>query len=113
MKHCNKCGTLKEESDFYKKGNRLQSYCKGCFNQYCQDRWRAKKLEAIAYLGGSCMKCGYDKYYGALEFHHRDPSEKEFDWAKMRLVNKEKLKQELDKCDLLCSNCHKEVHARA
>jgi len=110
MKECKKCYCVKEETDFYKKGNRIHSYCKSCYNQYCQERWIEKKKKAISYLGGCCKKCGYKKYYGALEFHHRDPSEKEFDWNKMRMISEEKMLNELDKCDLLCSNCHREEH---
>ena len=75
-----------------------------------QDRWRQRKLDAIQYKGGKCQVCGYSKYYGALEFHHRNPEEKEFAWQKMRLVSKDRLTAELDKCDLLCANCHREIH---
>lgn len=38
-------------------------------------RWIKRKLDAIEYLGGKCISCGYSKYYGALEFHHRDPTQ--------------------------------------
>ena len=68
------------------------------------------KLLAMEYLGGKCMICGYDKCPGALDFHHRDPSAKEFGISKKMTSNIETLKPELDKCDLLCRNCHAEVH---
>ena len=55
--------------------------------------------------------CGYDKFIGALEFHHRDPIEKEFEFARYQNASYEKLQNELNKYDLLCSNCHKEAHA--
>ena len=84
---------------------------KAKFNSYCIERWKRRKIEAIEYKGGKCQVCGYDKYYGALEFHHRDPNEKGVDWGKMRLMSKEKLLAELDKCDILCANCHREAHA--
>ncbi len=59
------------------------------------------------------MQCGYKRSIVALEFHHRDSSEKDFGIS-YKGINKsfEKLKNELDKCDLLCSNCHKEVHEK-
>lgn len=111
MKECSKCKTFKEFKDFYKKGDRLQPYCKPCFNHYCMARWTKRKLEAIEYLGGCCIRCGYSKYHGALEFHHRDPTNKEFEWTKTRLLNKKAMLTEIDKCDLLCANCHRELHA--
>lgn len=67
---------------------------------------------AVAYKGGHCECCGYSRYIGALEFHHPNPGEKEFDLAGFRSTTFEKVKAELDKCILLCSNCHREEHAR-
>jgi hypothetical protein len=111
MKTCNKCNEEKELAEFYSKTkNSVQAYCKKCFNKYCMERWIQKKKDAIEYLGGSCKNCGYKKFYGALEFHHKDPNEKDFDWNKLRLRRIESIKKELDKCDLLCSNCHREEH---
>lgn len=75
-------------------------------------RWIRIKKKAIDYKGGSCSACGYNKYYGALEFHHVDPSEKDVNWTKLRLRSWDKITQELDKCVLLCSNCHREEHHR-
>ena len=83
---------------------------KSTFNQYCIQRWRQRKLDAVEYKGGKCERCGYDKYPDVLEFHHRDPSQKEASWNKMRLWGHKKLYEELDKCDMLCANCHREVH---
>ena len=85
---------------------------KSAFNRYCVERWQKRKLDAIAYKGGHCESCGYDKCPEALEFHHLDPSEKEANWNKIRLWSWKKCTQELDKCALLCSNCHREEHAR-
>lgn len=71
------------------------------------------KQVAIAYCGGKCAKCGYDKYIGALEFHHLDPTKKEFSISSSgSTMSWEMIKEELDKCILLCSNCHKEEHER-
>lgn len=110
---CSNCKKEKEDSEFYRKKterNRLYSYCKKCFNEYCIKRWIEIKLKLIEYKGGSCIKCGYNKYYGALELHHRDASDKEFNWTKLRLKSWDKIRVEADKCDLLCANCHREVH---
>lgn len=83
-------------------------------NNYKNQKSRGlkRKIQAITKLGGKCSKCGYDKNIAALEFHHKDPKEKEFqlDVRHFSNVNIEKLNKELDKCDLLCSNCHRETH---
>jgi hypothetical protein len=69
------------------------------------------KEESLAYKGGKCEKCGYDRCVAALEFHHRNPEEKLFSISRLgHKRSKEVLQQELDKCDLLCANCHREVH---
>ena len=86
------------------------SYCKTCFNERVKKRWKERKTKAVEYLGGKCSECGYDKCIGALDFHHLDPSTKEANWNKVRLWEWSKIESELDKCVLLCSNCHRETH---
>lgn len=71
---------------------------------------KVKKM-LVDEFGGKCSKCGYDKYIGALEFHHLDPKEKEFNIASRNTRSYEKLREEAEKCILVCSNCHKEIHA--
>ena len=83
---------------------------KAAFNSYCIERWKRRKRESVDYKGGKCYDCGYDRCVAALEFHHLDPSEKEMNWQKLRLVSESRLYQELDKCVLLCANCHRERH---
>jgi hypothetical protein len=62
-------------------------------------------------MGGKCKLCGYSKCYKALQFHHNDPKQKDFTiGSKMRRLCIDKFKKELDKCTLLCANCHSEVH---
>lgn len=72
-------------------------------------RWM-KKLKCIEYLGGKCSKCEYSKCPEALDFHHRDPSTKKFTISGNATCSWETLVSELDKCDLVCANCHREVH---
>lgn len=76
------------------------------------NRVRTKK-RAVTYKGGKCEHCGYSKSVWALVFHHLDPTQKEFAvggdgatkaWSKVQ--------QEIDKCMLLCMNCHAEEHER-
>jgi len=72
--------------------------------------WRKRsKLKLIEYKGGECERCGYNKCIDALEFHHIDPNEKDFAISG-KSWSFEKLKNEVDKCILVCSNCHKEIH---
>jgi hypothetical protein len=56
-----------------------------------------------------CERCGYDKCIIALEFHNTDPKEKDFQISGKSL-SFENLKNEVDKCMLVCSNCHSEIH---
>lgn len=113
-KICSKCKAEKDISEFYKKDKTYyHAYCKECFNDYCSQRWIAKKIEAIKYLGSKCNNCSvsYPNYpYVVFDFHHLDPTIKQFDWDKMKLQSEKNLFKELDKCILLCSNCHRIIH---
>lgn len=75
---------------------------------------RRKKIRemAVKYKGGECELCGYCRCINVLEFHHKDPDKKDFGisasghsraWLRV--------KTELDKCVILCANCHREIHA--
>lgn len=68
------------------------------------------KQKAIDYKGGKCIYCGYSKCNRSLDFHHRIPKDKEFGIGGKK-VSWERMKVELDKCDLVCRNCHGELHA--
>ena len=67
------------------------------------------KEQAVAYKGGKCIKCGYSKCLRVLSFHHRDKSTKTFTISSNRFKSCTLLYKELDKCDLLCLNCHMEL----
>lgn len=74
-------------------------------------RIEKNKLDFINYKGGKCKICGYNKCVASLEFHHINPDDK--DNKLMKQISTRSLeiaKVELDKCDLLCSNCHREIH---
>ena len=116
VKICSICGLEKSVNEFYSRShrhNKPYDRCKKCFTNYCSERWIEKKIEAIKYKGSSCLDCGIkfpEEPYVIFDFHHRIPNEKEFVWAKMKLKSEDKIKNELDKCDLLCSNCHRKRH---
>lgn len=87
-------------------GNR-RTVCTTCIHIR---RRKKTKQRAVEYMGGKCQLCGYDRFYGALEFHHKDPSLKKFEIGSEGYKYKwETLKAELDKCVMLCSTCHREV----
>lgn len=114
MKSCTKCLTAKAESEYYFKGKKsdckLQSECKVCFSKRNMQRYEDRAVWLIAQKGGGCSICGYNKCPAALEFHHKDPNEKEFQINKRWSMSKEAILKEIDKCVLLCSNCHREEH---
>lgn len=73
-------------------------------------RLKLKQL-SVDYKGGCCERCGYKKSLSALEFHHLDPNEKDFSISKNGDTKSwERIKKELDKCILVCANCHREIH---
>lgn len=76
--------------------------------RYMLDRYNRRKEEAIQFLGGVCVDCGTTNM---LEFDHIEPTTKSFVIGKkLSSVSKEKLKEELEKCQLLCKTCHDEKH---
>ncbi len=69
------------------------------------------RLLLINEAGGQCIYCGYDKSVAALHFHHRESAAKDFELAhKLMDYDIATLRREADKCDLLCANCHAELH---
>lgn len=81
---------------------------------YCRVKTHRQKMKqkGVEYKGGKCEICGYDKSFWSLSFHHIDPKEKEFNIAKYSVLSWERIKKELDKCILICSNCHGEIHEK-
>lgn len=71
---------------------------------------RSMKLQAIKLLGEKCSICGYDRCVDALEFHHKNPKEKDFKLGSGNTISWDEYKEEALKCILVCSNCHKEIH---
>lgn len=113
FRFCPKCKKDCATTDFYSRRGKENSsvYCKSCTSIQTVERQRRLKQEIVDYKGGSCVKCGYNKYIGALEFHHLDPSKKDFTIAHRRLTKlNDEIKNELEKCILVCANCHREIH---
>ena len=108
---CNRCGDLYLPHIKRKNGKpRVEGKCKKCLADHAKDRRLSIKKKCVEYLGGSCVRCGYNKCLAALDFHHKNPLEKDFEIGRKKLLSFEKLRIELDKCELLCRNCHAEEH---
>ena len=77
-----------------------------------QKRRRRIREKAIDYKGGHCQICGYSRCPEALEFHHLESNGKEFGISDKGYTRSwKRIAAELDKCILLCANCHREIHA--
>jgi hypothetical protein len=109
---CIKCGKKLNR-------HRKNSMCVDCFNPTTVGKtrreWRLEKrqktkLKFIEYKGGKCERCGYNKCQGSLEFHHKDGNKDGKVFSHLYCIKFERAIKELDKCELLCSNCHREQH---
>lgn len=113
---CKECFVQKPIEDFYLK-DKIRSKardlrCKTCANKSTTDRFKLIKQTCVDYKGGCCSSCGYSKCLAALDFHHLDPRQKDFTISSVKNTQlTEDIYKELDKCVLLCANCHREVHA--
>ena len=112
---CGKCQHSKPVEMFYfrRTEKRYHAWCKTCLYEFQATRWRERKQRAVEMLGGACSQCGYNRSLAALVFHHRDRRTKEFDWNKLRLRPWDVIVAELEKCTLVCANCHAEIHSTA
>jgi len=84
--------------------------CKRCRTEAVIKRRRKVKLKLVEEAGGACVICGYDRWVGALQFHHLDPERKSFNLAaRGHSRSMARCRAEIHKCALLCANCHAEV----
>lgn len=130
MKVCGSCKKEKSREEFHvnpTKPDGLQSMCKECRKAYHRKHYLANKAK---YKNQSdkrkkdlreefneykktlcCSKCGENRWY-VLDFHHRNPKEKDTEVSYMIGSGRsiESIKKEIEKCDVLCANCHREIH---
>lgn len=128
-KICNKCKKEKSIEDFAINNTRKDgrnSTCKECFRIYRNNHYqenkqyykdKAKKYKQntreafnIFKAGLKCSNCGESRWW-LLDFHHLDPTEKEREVVNL-VQSPRKLEKELQKCIVLCSNCHRDLHYR-
>ena len=112
------CDICKKEFKTKKFGTKRR-YCFECSPEYSKNGTaisyirKAIKKELVRYKGGKCEKCGYNKCIEALQFHHINPEEKSFEISNfeyLKIRPMEEYYKEVDKCKLLCCNCHIEEH---
>ena len=109
-KICTKCKIEHPIDNFTKKRNveRYYSWCKACLSSHNRKKFKDRKIEILNALGiKSCSKCGYNRYIGALHFHHID-GDKDFNISKNYPISVSL--EEAKKCIVLCANCHHEEH---
>lgn len=112
-KLCPKCLKILSLDNF--SNNNKDGYkttlCKKCSLYKSRNSRRRFKQDCIDFLGGRCSICSYNKCPDALEFHHIVPGKKDFSISKFPgTIITDKVIEELSKCRLLCSNCHRELH---
>ena len=107
---CNICGKEKKIEEFYFIKNNPLYTCKECQKEKEHFKY-IKKIEQINQYKQtlSCKKCGESRFY-LLDFHHKDPNLKDYTISDNLRANFETIQQEIDKCDVLCANCHREWH---
>lgn len=116
QKYCKLCDEYVNIDNFYKsKNNKPLTYCIKCSAKRLYECKKQLKQLCIDYKGGKCIKCNTSyKSTRVYDFHHREPHNKDFAISSCKNYYKPKLtdelKQELDKCDLLCANCHRMLH---
>lgn len=113
-KKCSTCGKEFPINNFYRSGYtksgeiRYSCECKDCRKSRENKRYHSTK-DKVSLFRKPCIHCGLDKPY-LIEFHHRNPKEKEFVVGVWRKHSKESYLNEIAKCDPLCRNCHEEFH---
>jgi hypothetical protein len=91
----------------YRREGQTKSLCNSCMTK---KRRVENQVKIYDYKGTSCLICGYNRCIKALSFHHIDPAKKMFPISGNTQRSWGSLKSELDKCVLLCSICHTELH---
>lgn len=103
----NTCIICAREYNYDKKKGHNFEKCNSCVVNH---RRFALKKKCVEYKGGKCFVCGYKRCIRALTFHHLDPSKKDFTISGAHCIKWSRMAEELNKCVLLCANCHSEIH---
>lgn len=111
QRRCCSCKQLLDVSEFFGTAR----LCRKCSVKKSSNRVRDNKQRLVEFLGGQCVVCGYNRYVGAMHFHHTEPNLKVIPWNKIRSANWDTLKAWAlgEKVVLHCANCHIELHGIA
>jgi hypothetical protein len=117
MKTCNQCDIKKPLDQYAARKNSKDGYniiCKQCANQYYKDNkqkfFNRRKWFYDIKSKLKCERCGFS-HPAALDFHHKDPTQKSFGISANKHIGEEKILKEIEKCEVLCANCHRIEHA--
>lgn len=117
-KICTVCKESKALDEFPKHPQHKDGYnsvCKKCMQKSNKKCRLNKKIHFIKKMGGECTNCKIkltENNWPIFDFHHIDPSQKEVSWSTLRNWSNDKIEKELNKCTLLCANCHRLLHAK-
>lgn len=124
MKECKRCHVIKEDSEFAfrnKAKGTLQPYCKECKREidkelYDSNRDRQnevqtnlKELLTNIKKNSKCAICGESRWW-VLDFHHLRDKRFEVSSLARRGCSLETFKEEINKCIVICANCHRDLH---
>lgn len=114
---CIHCGETKDISEFYTNKRMVlgvESKCKKCAHKYQRDKRKLRWPSVFKYAGEKCAHCGLSEpeHPEIYDFHHKDPTLKERQIAELLRGSEKKLYEEIDKCVMICSNCHRKEHAK-
>ena len=118
-KECSDCKVVKPLEEFHSNGYHKKSgkkkrkgRCKQCYTDLAYGEYKDKITQAVKEAGRElkCERCGYDKSYAALEFHH-DQGIKNIKISGMRTSSMEKVRKEISLCEILCACCHRIEHS--
>lgn len=118
MKVCSSCGQKKKTGKFrkYYNGRKVRrTKCMACENRAKRDKGKARRIAAFKHFGEKCADCGVkssSKNYIIFDFHHLEPSKKEFHFSQSIHLSDKRYWAEINKCVMLCSNCHRLRHWR-
>lgn len=108
--HTSRCKVCRSKAQKDRINNNREKH-RATRRKYENKKGAKQKQKAVDYKGGKCSICGYHKCFAALEFHHINPGEKEISisskWCSLKWGT---IQRELDKCILVCANCHREIH---
>lgn len=110
------CQYCNKEFQYFRKSSTYRKSCYECIPEGKENDAslirRLIKKKAVEYKNNECYICKKQFPYSVYDFHHLDPTKKDFGLGdKTSTVKWDKVKDEIDKCILVCANCHRQIHS--